>query len=574
MSRAIILYSLFIVFLNIGRSEEKANGGMNCLDCNIVVAIVQQYSELNNISVINTLDTFCNFLPEELSVFCHKALAILGPLLISLISSHQDPNVICHALNFCYTEPGQPTCRGISPPTFTEMTDEEFLIRVSSARHLVKHLLQKQSLLRPGLGFDICSLPGIREICELLQRINNLETPAVDLDRDGFSSIFSLRGSAWRGKDCNDTDLYVHPGAIPVDGDAERDSNCNGIKGVNPDTGKTYEEELCADSQPRGVAVLGDSISAHFHLPVQWFDPKLINKRSFLSVWTVIQNQGDWPMMSGSTGYGKNVWPDVISGPIDSIYLKLRARNRCNHRDYQNIAVNGENSFKLKKLVKTLSRNAASDRPLVVLYALAGSDVCSGPDHRMTSPEDMYNNTLATLDNLATVLPNNSHVIIFGLADGSWIHENMASRVHPLTSYWGTFTYSKFYDFINCLDILSCLGWLTNNQTTREITLQRAKELSSVLQKVVDTNKGRYSNFKLHFVDDPLSKEYKQWTKLGGEGWELIEAVDSLHSSQIGQAFGSNVTWGTLMSLDPEIFGPVNPNNDKIVSLFGDQGGY
>lgn len=41
---------------------------------------------------------------------------------------------------------------------------------------------------------------------------------------------------------------------------------------MNPASGRSYEDELCGASQPRGVAVLGDSISAHFHLPREWFN--------------------------------------------------------------------------------------------------------------------------------------------------------------------------------------------------------------------------------------------------------------------------------------------------------------
>jgi len=40
-------------------------------------------------------------------------------------------------------------------------------------------------------------------------------------------------------------------------------------KGVDPD-GLSYEEELCGDSEPRGVMLFGDSAGAHFHLPYQW----------------------------------------------------------------------------------------------------------------------------------------------------------------------------------------------------------------------------------------------------------------------------------------------------------------
>ena len=36
-----------------------------------------------------------------------------------------------------------------------------------------------------------------------------------------------------------------------------------------------------------------------------------------------------------------SIWK-VAKGPTESIYKNILKRNRCNHRDYQNIAVNGE----------------------------------------------------------------------------------------------------------------------------------------------------------------------------------------------------------------------------------------
>lgn len=32
---------------------------------------------------------------------------------------------------------------------------------------------------------------------------------------------------------------------------------------------------------------------------------------------------------------------DILHGPVDSVYKRMFNRNHCNHRDYQNIAVNG-----------------------------------------------------------------------------------------------------------------------------------------------------------------------------------------------------------------------------------------
>jgi hypothetical protein len=49
---------------------------------------------------------------------------------------------------------------------------------------------------------------------QMLAKSVNGELPAVDLDGDGFSPLhWSSRGADWRGKDCNDFDSNVHPGA-------------------------------------------------------------------------------------------------------------------------------------------------------------------------------------------------------------------------------------------------------------------------------------------------------------------------------------------------------------------------
>ncbi|GFR70103.1 acyloxyacyl hydrolase [Elysia marginata] len=102
-------------------------------------------------------------------------------------------------------------------------------------------------------------------------------------------------------------------------------------------------------------------------------------------------------------GHGSNMWPEVIQGPIDSIYMRMRKRNRCNHRDYQNIAFNGAKSFDAADvLVKSLSRDK-TDRPLLLAYAFFGNDVCNKyPDtfDHMTTPAQMFNNTMRVMEHL------------------------------------------------------------------------------------------------------------------------------------------------------------------------------
>ena len=84
-----------------------------------------------------------------------------------------------------------------------------------------------------------------------------------------------------------------------------------------------------------------------------------------------------------------STWPSSITGPVDSTYLCLRDLNLCNHRDFQNIAVNGARASSMAdQIVKGFSRHGMKDNPVFLTLALVGNDVCDGyPDmDHMTSP--------------------------------------------------------------------------------------------------------------------------------------------------------------------------------------------
>lgn len=73
----------------------------------------------------------------------------------------------------------------------------------------------------------------------------------------------------------------MYPGRQPLDADVNFDTNCNGIWGLDKETGIPWETKLCGDhesSKSRGIVMLGDSVGAHFHFPLVWFSPKLISK--------------------------------------------------------------------------------------------------------------------------------------------------------------------------------------------------------------------------------------------------------------------------------------------------------
>ena len=71
-----------------------------------------------------------------------------------------------------------------------------------------------------------------------------------------------------------------------------------------------------------------------FHIYSRW-------QESLKSLPFAVENELDWPQLSLVTGYTQSKW-SVATGKMDSIYNRLVQRNRCNHRDYQNLAINGK----------------------------------------------------------------------------------------------------------------------------------------------------------------------------------------------------------------------------------------
>jgi acyloxyacyl hydrolase len=82
---------------------------------------------------------------------------------------------------------------------------------------------------------------------------------------------------------------------------------------------------------------IGDSVGAHFHVPATWFTPSELTTGILTNVSYVISNEFDWPDVGFATGFrNATQMPKLIfDDHVDSLYLRLRKRNRCNHRDYQ-----------------------------------------------------------------------------------------------------------------------------------------------------------------------------------------------------------------------------------------------
>jgi len=409
----------------------------------------------------------------------------------------------------------------------------------------------------------------------IIDRFANQHLPIFDRDVDGFSprEHRGLRGSHWRGADCDDGDPDVYPGRRSPPSDASVDHDCNGIAGLDNASGVPYEELLCNGTERRGLIHIGDSATAHFHLPPSWLTAR---------GWSGLNNgradavdELDWPACAWGTGYkNASACPATANASLaalPSLAARLRLRNRCNHRDYQNIGVNGARVTGILPSVSSAARAAALDHPALVVFSLIGNDVCNGHADtiaHMTTVGEFRNKTLGALSALDAKMPRGSFVLLVGLVDGRVLYESLHAHTHPT----GT-TYEDVYGFLTCNGANPCNGWLSSNATLRNATSARAAALSAVHESIAAT--ATYANLSLGYYRPDLRALVSNYTsQTGRDPKDLFEPSDGFHPSQLANALLAEQLWQHLEAHYPQALGPTNPHNAEIERLFGAQGGF
>ena len=59
--------------------------------------------------------------------------------------------------------------------------------------------------------------------------------------------------------------------------------------------------------------------------------------------------------------------------------------------------------------------------------------------------------------------------------------------------------------FTCCLKVTPCIGWLNNNATMRQLTTQRAQNLSRTMHDFAKANKHRWANMEINYMDCPIT---------------------------------------------------------------------
>jgi acyloxyacyl hydrolase len=405
----------------------------------------------------------------------------------------------------------------------------------------------------------------------LIHRLTDNHLPISDSDGDAFAPIKDrgLRGSHWRGADCDDSNIDVYPGRrVDTKNDPAVDHDCNGIYGVDNTTGNNYETQLCSGTERRGLIHIGDSATAHFHLPPQWLSKHGWGLRNLVSDGV---DELDQPACAWGTGF-KNFsscpYSPNKTTNSGSIAERLWRRNACNHRDFQNVGVNGARSTAALSLIDSAARDQENDHPALVIFSLIGNDVCNGHPgtSRMTPPATFRNMVTQSLEALDKKLPKGSFVVLVGLVDGRVLFNTMHARQHPIGN-----TYEEVYGYLNCNTCNPCHGWLNSNETLRNETTTWAKGLNDVYRDILQ--KEKYQHFTMNYFNPDFAAVIEQYVAAGGDAGDVIEPSDGFHPSQTGNELFSAQLWNWLEQEFPQALGAENPNNNEIMKLFPGQGG-
>jgi acyloxyacyl hydrolase len=552
------------VSLLVGRVTASENGGMGCAACTLVVGLVEQAAQIHNRTLTEEAEALCGYLPDWAAKVCVDIFAIIGPIVFPIIVDSGSADVACNIIELCKNETA--VCR-LFPLPKAARTEEEYL-------GLLESYKAKRTSQVPKIDVVQMVCDRSPRLCKLLKNFLGITSagephlPLFDLDGDRFSDYAELRGYDWRGKDCNDLDKNVFPGRLSADDLS--DNNCNGIAGIDTSTFKSYESEWCDNTGAVGIAMLGDSATAHFRIPTDFLTASQWNHSTFECLVPLLENEGDWPMLSWGTGHvNTSKFAPAVHGPMQSLYNLLRERNQCNHNDFQNIGVNGAASGNLVEWATLLNRNSTAGapvKPLMIFFSMIGNDVC-GHNHdfsHMTTPDVYYKNVLDAVYTVDAIVPKGSTIILVPLVDGRVLYNEMHDRIHPVGETNNDVTYKDVYNFLNCLDTSPCWGWMNSNETVRNTTWAIASSLNAQLPRVVNDTLGKLKNVVVHFPGNVIDEALKNSPV---PRWQLIEPVDGFHPSQMGNALIAQNYWWALGNLS--LLPPVNPNNAAILAKFG-----
>eukprot|EP01086_Lenisia_limosa_P007577 TRINITY_DN27558_c0_g1_i1.p1 TRINITY_DN27558_c0_g1~~TRINITY_DN27558_c0_g1_i1.p1 ORF type:complete len:592 (-),score=140.46 TRINITY_DN27558_c0_g1_i1:65-1762(-) len=524
-----------------------------CLECTLTLYAVLRYAETHEQTVEQALDKICDLISNfELRKACETIVASSADPIIRALEKRGTIMGACHEVGICTDANTKCTVPEPNDGMTLPKANPDVVVPPLPSSEFISRL------------HNVNGSPWDR-IMEIVKKVVEEHKPLFDIDHDLFATTKTLRGSHWRGRDCADVQKDVYPGRKSSDEVDVYDINCNGIYGINKKTGKSYEEEFCGENPPITVTNVGDSVGGHFSMDWHWLSPQLWDHKTFDNFLPLLEDEMNRPSLGWITGFEDSA-PD---GPIDSLYLHMRKHNRCNHRHYQNLSVNGGKSTNNKDHVNRIASNPEKDQPHLIIFEEMGNDVCNsrGTLDDITKPEDFLNSTLARLEYLDTKLANGSHILFVGILDVPVHYDILHDQIHPLG-----FHYGDFYEYMNCLSNALCWPWFNKEKSIREAASEKAALLNKMYEKIIAEYK--FKNFDMAYYRFPIIDLQKQAVADGYLLKDTLDPVDGFHPSQILNSYMGTWLWDIISTDHPDWIGKENPHNAEINAMFGDQGGY
>ena len=252
-SFCLIVFALFIVLPVVEVVQADANGGIPCAACTLVIQLLLNLMVVDDEQFDHVLMNYCTTLPAPYTDPCILFANQFGEEMLTYVGENASSDQMCRALGVCTNTTCNllPTRTGILPEQKSFVTEE------------TKDFLRQNSVWQ--------------WLQEAIYKWTSEHIPAIDLDGDKFAGhTETLRGTNWRGKDCDPLSNNVYPGRQDSSFPDSIDQDCNGIYGRDH-LGRSYENLYCSGTNRRGLIALGDSATAHFRIPPQYLTASDIN---------------------------------------------------------------------------------------------------------------------------------------------------------------------------------------------------------------------------------------------------------------------------------------------------------
>jgi len=202
-----------------------------CVGCTIILGLTNQNSLATGVSPADVWKNFCDAATNPIGkLVCGIVKDILDLIGLAKIDPKQSPEVTCQSLKLCPT-PLECTLFPTWPPTSSDPNPSleetrsyqppsvNSFLEARDDYNFWQDFLNALQIVLTGSFKD-----NVKQLFD-----EHLPMNADDQDGDRHATTSVLRGSSWRGRDCNDKAADVYPGRSVSDYPASVDHNCNGI---------------------------------------------------------------------------------------------------------------------------------------------------------------------------------------------------------------------------------------------------------------------------------------------------------------------------------------------------------